>query len=450
MSKITLDDKIEYRGFWYLPSDPENSVAGTVTYYPNEKIVLELIGSFGDSLMDVFKDNKEETVLYGKTSDAKDITLLQCRQSYSLNFSARFPILRFTCDYMIVGKHILGLDEKCQYWAMVRIPELTYWCHPEAIGLNYLNGDGEKDISRIALSFNIKYRDEENIIDEVQIDENTSIVLLRGVNFNESEQRLRPKIEQYTYIEVRKKNTTSIKELLSDIFMFEQFLSFATLKIVKCSFITLFNQDLYQEVKGRKYYKAIEVIHPFFDRQNIESKPTKSYDFLFNHTTIKEIYPEILRKWYNEPMELAPIKGHLISSLEKKKVYSSVDFLIVVQAIEGFYRRFRSAKYRKEHNIEGKASSKLHPMLTELLSEFSDIDLLKRNTIDIDAVVDSRIYFSHFMPKTSSLKAIDGWELLEEARKLRILLLCCVLSLLGFNNEQINDVLNKSNSRLFV
>jgi len=400
--------------------------------------------------MDVFKDNKEETILYGKTSDAKDITLLQCRQSFSLNFSARFPILRFTCDYMIVGKHILGLDEKCQYWAMVRIPELTYWCHPEAIGLNYLNGDGEKDISRIALSFNIKYRDEENIIDEVQIDENTSIVLLRGVNFNESEQRLRPKIEQYTYIEVRKKNTTSIKELLSDIFMFEQFLSFATLKIVKCSFITLFNQDLYQEVKGRKYYKAIEVIHPFFDRQNIESKPTKSYDFLFNHTTIKEIYPEILRKWYNEPMELAPIKGHLISSLEKKKVYSSVDFLIVVQAIEGFYRRFRSAKYRKEHNIEGKASSKLHPMLTELLSEFSDIDLLKRNTIDIDAVVDSRIYFSHFMPKTSSLKAIDGWELLEEARKLRILLLCCVLSLLGFNNEQINDVLNKSNSRLFV
>ena len=416
----------------------------------DSRIILELIGSFGDSLMDVFKDNKEETILYGKTSDAKDITLIQCRQSFSLNFSARFPILRFTCDYMIVGKHILGLNEKCQYWAMVRIPELTYWCHPEAIGLNYLNGDGEKDISRIALSFNIKYRDEENIIDEVQIDENTSIVLLRGVSFNESEQRLSPKIEQYTYIEVHKKNSTSIKDLLSDIFMFEQFLSFATLKIVKCSSITLYDQEQYQEGKGQKYYKAIEVIHPFFDRQDLKSQPTKSYDFLFNHATIKEIYPEILKKWYNEPMELAPIKGHLISSLEKKKVYSSVDFLIVVQAIEGFYRRFRSAKYRKEHNIEGKASSKLHPMLTELLSEFSDIDLLKRNTIDIDAVVDSRIYFSHFMPKTSSLKAIDGWELLEEARKLRILLLCCVLSLLGFNNDQINDVLNKSNSRLFV
>lgn len=443
MSKISLDDKIEYRGFWYLPSDPENSVAGTVTYYPNEKIVLELIGSFGDSLMAVFKDNEEETILYGKTSDAKDITLLQCRQSFSLNFSAKFPILKFTCDFMIVGKHILGLDEKCRYWAMVRIPELTYWCHPEAIGLNYLNDD--EKISRIALSFNTKYRDEENIIEEVQIDENTSIVLLRGVCFNESEQRLSPKIEQYTYIEIHKKNTTSIKDLLSDLFMFEQFLSFATLKIVKCSSITL----LYQEDKGRKY-KAIEVIHPFFDRQDTERQSIKAYDFLFNHATIKEIYPEILRKWYNEPMELAPIRGHLISSLEKKKIYSSVDFLIVVQAIEGFYRRFRSAKYRKEHNIEGKASSKLHPMLTELLTEFSDIDLLKRNAIDIDAVVDSRIYFSHFMPKTNNLKAIDGWELLEEARKLRILLLCCVLSLLGFNNNQINDVLNQSNSRLFV
>lgn len=449
MNSINLDEKIEYRGYWYLPSAPENSVAGIVTYYPNEKIVLELIGSFGKSFIEIFKNNNEETVIYGKTSDAKDVTLLQCHQYSSLNFSAGFPIVRFSCDYMIVGKHITGIEEKCHYWAMIRIPELTYWCHPEAIEMTLWNADGEDEFSRISFSCNTKYRDEENVIKEVQINNNTSIALIKGVKFDESKRRLKPHLEQYTYVEIHKAEPSSIKELLSDIFMFEQFLSFATLNIVKSSSITIYDKDHYQENNKRKYYRTISIIHPFFERQKLEKKPVSTYDFLFDYATIKDVYPEILKKWYNEPKELAPIRGHLISSLERKKIYNSVDFLIVVQAIEGFYRRFRNAKYKKEHKLSGKASSKLHPILTELVSEFSDIDLLNRNVIDVDAVVDSRNYFSHFMPKTDKFKVIDGLDLLGEARKLRILLLCCVLSLLGFNNRQINDNLNNSDSSLF-
>lgn len=449
MGAINLDEKIEYKGYWYLPSNPDNSVAGIVTYYPNEKIVLELIGSFDNSISDLFKDSTEKIVIYGKTSDAKDVTLLHCHRYSSLNFSAGFPIVNFSCDFMIIGRHITGLEEKSHYWAAIRIPELTHWCHPEAIEMTLWNTNGEDEFSRISFSCNTKFRDEQNVIKEVQLNENTSIKLLKGVKFDESKQRLNPHMEQYTYIEIHKKDTSSIKEFLSDIFMFEQFLSFATLSIVKCSTITIYDGDIYQEDKKRKYHNAIHVIHPFYERQKTENKSVSTFDFLFDYATIKDVYPEILKKWYNEPIELAPIRGHLIGSLERKKIYSSVDFLIVIQAIEGFYRRFRNAKYRKEHGRPGKASTKLHPILTELLSEFSDINLLSRNAIDIDAVVDSRIYFSHFMPKTDKLKAIDGWNLLEEARKLRILLLCCVLSLLGFNHRQINDILNNSDSKLF-
>ena len=45
------------------------------------------------------------------------------------------------------------------------------------------------------------------------------------------------------------------------------------------------------------------------------------------------------------------IRCHLITSLEKKQLYGSVDFLIVIQALEGFCRRFRSRKYRKTHGL---------------------------------------------------------------------------------------------------
>ena len=73
---VNLDQKLEYKGYWFLPSAPDNKVAGILTYYPNEKIVLELIGCFSNSLSELF-EHKEESVIYGSTSDAKLITLLQ-------------------------------------------------------------------------------------------------------------------------------------------------------------------------------------------------------------------------------------------------------------------------------------------------------------------------------------------------------------------------------------
>ena len=41
---IKLNEKLECKGYWWLPSKPENKIAGILTYTPNEKIKLELIG----------------------------------------------------------------------------------------------------------------------------------------------------------------------------------------------------------------------------------------------------------------------------------------------------------------------------------------------------------------------------------------------------------------------
>ena len=96
MSKeINLDLQLEYKGYWYLPSAPEHKVAGVVTYYPNDKIILELIGAFDDDLHNLFM-NKEESIILGDASDSKKISLSNCYQSSSLNFSSGIPIVRYT------------------------------------------------------------------------------------------------------------------------------------------------------------------------------------------------------------------------------------------------------------------------------------------------------------------------------------------------------------------
>lgn len=80
-------------------------------------------------------------------------------------------------------------------------------------------------------------------------------------------------------------------------------------------------------------------------------------------------YPENnFIKWYNDKEDIAPIRAHLIDSIQNTKIFSSIDFLIVVQALEGFCTRFRT-------------EANLTKMLEAIISEFSDIDKLKDDNI---------------------------------------------------------------------
>ena len=445
MECIDLDHKLEYKGYWFLPSNPDNKVAGVLIYYPNEKIELELLGCFGEYSWNILDENDEEDIIYGKTAENKEITLIDNFRSLKINFSADFPIVRYTCSYMVIGKHVKGLDEKRSYWAKARIPELSFWCQPMAIATT-MTFDKNNNSKMINMSFSAEFRSRKNDIISVKVNGDTTVKVKKAVRYNGDQ--FAPEVEQFSYLEIRKKEKSSIREIVSDIFMFEQFLSLATLSIVKCSKITLFDKSSYQRLGGTRLYREIHFIHAFRERNNLQSAESKRFRNLFEYSDIKDVYPAIIKKWYNEPIELAPIRDHLISSLENKHLYGSVDFLIVIQALEGFCRRFRSRKYRKEHGLPERDYSDLYAMMGSLLDEFGDIELILKCNIDKDAVVDSRNYYSHFMPKQKDSKTLDGYDLYELTMKLRILLICCVLSLYGFDNERINEILNKSDSNV--
>ncbi len=438
MEIINFDNKLEYDGFWYLPAQPDNMVGGTLSYYPEEKIVLKIIGCFGHPINSVLNNDDKESVIYGKISNSQDVTLFVVSKNVSLNFSAGFPITEYRCSYMVLGKCIKDFEEKCNYWANSIIPELSYWCNMNKIH-RCIN---DEDIT-ITLQKNC---DGNYSINKTTINDNTSITLLQEVTFEDSHHSI--KIYQYPYIEICKKEKCSINELLSDIRIYEQFLSVATLTVVKSSCIKIFDKNLYQLVEDEKHFKPIFIVSPRLISQSFESKSIKRTDFLYQYSTISNCYSIILKRWFNSPKEFAPIKAHLISSLDKKTTFSSVDFLIVIQALDGFWSRFREAAYKQANNMKQKSRVCMRIKLCEIISEFSDIEAVKKMHICIKAIVDSRDYYSHFYtPKTSDI-VLSGTDLYTLTHKLRILLICCVLSLVGFNHIQINEIIKKSDSNL--
>lgn len=437
-----MTDRLEYKGYWYLPDNPDKKVAGVLTYIPEESIMLELIGWFEPQKnpIEVFLNQKKENIIHGIASNAKEITLVNCYASGSINFNCPFPIVRYNCQYLIIDKHIGSLAEPSFYKAQVLSPVLSYWCHPGALQ-NDIQFDENNKFKTITISFK-EYTNDENTINITWIDENTKLYLKKGVNYNSSEFYLTPKIEQSTFLEIHKKNDSSINEFLSDISLYEQFLSLATLKAVECSKIYLYDRGLYQQLEnGEKYYHKVELIYIQRKDGSDVSNKTKKHDFLFDYKTIERKYSDIIQKWFTEKEDIAPIRVHLVESIKHKSIFSSIDFLIVIQALEGFCTRFKKEEIKDD---DGKIT--LRDMLEVIISEFSCIDKIKDDDICVQEVVDSRHYYSHFMDRSKKKHIVDGIELFDLTHKLRKLLICCLLQFIGFDYSQINEIFNNSNS----
>ncbi len=311
MNDIDLNSKLEFDGYWYLPEQPQNMVAGTLVYYPENTIVLKLIGSFRHPLEEFVGKETSENVIYGRTSDSKDITLLQVYKKAKFNWTAGFAMVEYTCKYMIIGKHIKGLDEQCNYWANAIIPELSVWCPFNAISFSTEN-------EKTDISFQTNGKNS-YVLNKTAINDNTNISILQEITYCKSQNEIN--IKQFEFIEVSKKSPCSISELLSNIQMFEQFLSVATSNIVKCTCIKVFDINLYQEVDNVKHFKPIYIVQPHIISKETKAKEINSINFLYSYSTIQKCYSQILKEWYNAPKEIAPIRSHLINSLERKRTF---------------------------------------------------------------------------------------------------------------------------------
>lgn len=426
-------DKFEYKGYWNLPSEPDNAIAGILTYNPNESIILELIGSLGKSKTNVIIDfdrRTKEDIIWGITSEAHKITLINCMPSGGkLNLSCSFPISKYLIQYCLDGIHLdKFIDEKFS-WCNIDIPALTTWCYPGALKLAFHSKNDR--INEISVSYN---QDEiKKPISSVDVNSTTTLNIKKDVRFEESKFRLTPTFNQSTFLQIQKSCESPISDFLSDMVLFENFMSLTTLSTVKVSKILLYDKANYQELKNKeKFYHPIEL---FYVEREAMSKINQEYDFLFSYSEVQDIYPDIIKKWYNETSDIGPIRAHLIKSVKSKHIFDSTEFLIIIQAIEGFCIRFR------------KEQKTLTKTLESIINEFKDIDKLKQSKINIKATVDSRHYYSHFMNKTKKPNSLDGLELFNLTEKLRILLICCLLNFIGVKNQKINELLNKSNNR---
>jgi len=414
----------EYKGYWFLPNKSENKIAGILYFKPNDKVKLELIGGFESKLSDVLKAKNYE-VIYGITSSAEKITLFNCSSSFNLNFSSEYPLTNFKCAYFVLGKHLESFDDKIFNKIVVDMTSLYNWLPS---GLIRHSISSTKD-NKLEINFSISQKDywEKSI----RINDTTDIKFLCSFEKTKSNNDDREIILiENTLLEISKINIkSSFTELLNKVNIFKEFLSLASLLNINYLNIELFDNNDFQELKnGNKHIYPVSL---YYVNKNEHIAQSRNQDFLYKYQDIESLFPNIIKKWYDVKNDLAPIRNHLIESVIPKQTFTSLDFLILVQALEGFHRRFINDK-----------KTNLNKRITFLINKFKDVQKVNLDTNEILWTVGSRDYYSHFFEKNK--ETLEGLELSRLSEKLRILLICCVLNLIGFNIDKINLILNKN------
>ena len=239
------------------------------------------------------------------------------------------------------------------------------------------------------------------------------------------------KAEQDVYLSIKSSNKLSLRKYVEIITVFSQFLSIALFKEQFPSKIILYNSNNH----GIKHELQFELK---------ESKDPLMYS-LIDFNVLQDRLPSIIQTWYRNYNNLFHISRYLIKSIGQSQIFDAPDFLIIAQALDGYFKRFKN-------KIKGKDIRKYKDQIDILLDYFKDIEAIKECNIDSLVLTHSRNKFTHLIPddEISVQYATDGFNLYWLTQKCIILLTCCILDCVGFSLKEINECCNNNVIRSIV
>lgn len=206
---------MEYKGFWFLPGQEDNQVAGILTVEKDISYKLELIGGFDNDLQSILSSEKKDVIfgeVYNDENHIRKKTLINCYSSFNVNFSAKHPITQFDCSVVVDGLHVNDLDSNSCIEIRADLSSLYNWKNTGIIKRTWQFPKEPELISKPeSISIDLNLNDYWEI--PVEINDTTKLVLYADSNYDTSSDYMKSTIQQFTRIRIESKTSTSINYL---------------------------------------------------------------------------------------------------------------------------------------------------------------------------------------------------------------------------------------------
>ena len=375
---------------------------GTLYYYGDRNSELELY--LKPPVHNESISNAD--VVFGLDAEGRKFSIFDAKIDNSHDFR-KFVL---NAEYFVVGyepEPVKSYHDELYTRCWVEYPYLRDWAFKDVFQQGKISNNFSWDISK-GLNF------------VAEIDDGIRLRITSSETHKKDDYKFC--IEQTTRVLFEADQPQSIHKFATLIVEFSRFLSIATFSKHSPTAVFLRRKD------AKYSHLSEQLIYPV--------KPTtepKGSVIKFGEIVVKR--PEILRKWHECYEQMAPITKYLAQAVtEQKGEFDAPDFLIVAQALDGYFKRFVNKK-------DGKDIRKYDDQITKLLEYFKDVDALRACNLDAKVMAHSRHKYSHLIPddETKNVeKAVSGEELYYLTRKAIVLLTCCILDYPGLTIDEIN------------
>jgi len=444
-------EEFEYSGVWWIPDNPDRKIPGRLRFNQSEGAILELDGCFTEDPKSTELFNP--AIVNGVSNTGKEITLHRCQErgrSVTRPFAEpTYYTSKLYAYEVFVGVHFQREEDIKFNHLRVRYSHLDEWLNfspfkfedkEEEKVWRYKPPDrGQVSISdelRLQIAFELSYAWPVTVLHVIH--KGVIVIIPAGETHFEKYQQMARRVQDFLSL--------ALGETVYPLDIQGQTES---AKWVRG------NHTLYEDVKI--FYQLPSIPR---ERRLGVAEP------LFKYTDIADKFEQLMQNWFGKAEQLAPVYDLYFGSVYGREMYLSQKFLCLIQALESYHRRMVN-NYElpgEDHNkriqeiinavpekhkkwLNGKLEHSNEPTLRKRLNELLDTSSVTASYFIgerkdfVEKMVATRNYHIHYDERLKR-KAAKGRDLNDITFVLRILIEMCLLKELGFDTNEVHNLIS--------
>lgn len=463
--KYTLYDDFCFKGYWWLPEEPDDELYGELQFKGTESIELELVGSFKESGSVIPSKPIHPDFILGHSTEGNKITLYKSVMTKGAGHFPGMPTCAFSPAYLFVNEHFVSESELLFSSVIFNTLYMEEWM----VIMNPFNvGYTQTKEGRLS-EYHAKYVPLEPFTGRISaIDSSFETVY----DFSTSSDPFRM---------LNWRMAAFLKIISDEAQPFDWWI-----RVVNemCNLLTLFVGEPVREKQiilklteadTDETEKSSESPVRLYFRQ--PEKPLKEsvhpHDMLITLRDIKPMLSDVWQRWFENAEVLRALYDLFFAALYDRNMLLDFELLCYVHGLESYYGAAYGGRYLNDDSFESAYQALVAAIPDSMPQDFRDSitqrlkftnefsqrkrlfhiiqslghgleSLLGSNPREfIESVVATRNYLIHHDPVDKEL-ALRGRDLYEANQRLKMLIIAVLMKEMGIDEETTFKVIKEN------
>ena len=458
-TKLRIKEEFKKSGYFWLPSDPERKIPGTLIITDGGNIELEVVGLFDESIEGLNKalnDKYELERIIGHIEKYGLVTLDDCfYKNQNISFGG------ISKSSVCVNEALIGVAYDDKEFVLINTFKFSVEGIDEWVGLSGIKVESQYE-KRTA---SITYLPPEEV--SLNLNNGMNLLITFSYTFPGVPHTKEAKITQKTYFKLVSEQERPLNDFTSAAYKITTILGFAIDKTVCLEQVSATSDAIRQDIGNNKTVPvSISVYYASQPYTKLEPKIDR-HRMLFRFRQIRDDAERIINNWFDAYDKIDPALNLYFSTKTGAYKYLEGKFLALAQGIETCHRRTSKEKSMDEvvfkeltdnlikqcpeenqEWLSGRLRHGNEPNLRQriksIIEPFKElIGTSKERSKLITTIVHTRNYLTHYDESLES-QAVSGRDLWLLCLKMEAIFQLHLLHVLGFTQAEVQSVFDDS------